>query len=88
MVNLPKKFGVEKFDPMNEPFDSYRHLVVFQIPDASKPPGTIASVLKGIQSIHTTTKVLERSSKDELKMSKQKQSLQKYHSKVESGEAL
>ncbi|KAL2337280.1 hypothetical protein Fmac_011726 [Flemingia macrophylla] len=40
-----KKVGVEKFDPMNEPFDSYRHNTVFQIPDASKPSGTVAVVL-------------------------------------------
>ncbi|KAL2316713.1 hypothetical protein Fmac_030589 [Flemingia macrophylla] len=41
-----KKFGVEKFDPTNEPFDPHRHNAVFQIPDASKPPGTVAAVLK------------------------------------------
>ncbi|KAL9316685.1 hypothetical protein ACSQ67_017686 [Phaseolus vulgaris] len=41
-----KKFGIEKFDPTNEPFDPHRHNAVFQIPDGSKPPGTIAAVLK------------------------------------------
>ncbi|CAA7399920.1 unnamed protein product [Spirodela intermedia] len=41
-----KKFGVEKFDPTNEHFDPHRHNAVFQIPDASKEPGTIAVVLK------------------------------------------
>ncbi|BAT80671.1 hypothetical protein VIGAN_03026700 [Vigna angularis var. angularis] len=41
-----KKFGVEKFDPTNEPFDPHRHNAVFQIPDGSKPPGTVAAVLK------------------------------------------
>ncbi|XP_020222404.1 grpE protein homolog 2, mitochondrial [Cajanus cajan] len=41
-----KKYGVEKFDPTNEPFDPHRHNAVFQIPDGSKPPGTIAAVLK------------------------------------------
>ncbi|CAJ1971442.1 unnamed protein product [Sphenostylis stenocarpa] len=40
------KFGVEKFDPTNEPFDPHRHNAVFQIPDGSKPPGTVAAVLK------------------------------------------
>ncbi|XP_027343652.1 grpE protein homolog 2, mitochondrial isoform X2 [Abrus precatorius] len=41
-----KKFGVEKFDPTNEAFDPHRHNAIFQIPDASKPPGTVGIVLK------------------------------------------
>lgn len=41
-----KKFGVEKFDPINEPFDPHRHNAMFQVPDNSKPPGTVAHVLK------------------------------------------
>ncbi|XP_022151304.1 uncharacterized protein LOC111019268 [Momordica charantia] len=41
-----KKFGVEKFDPTNEPFDPHMHNAVFQVPDGSKPPGTVAAVLK------------------------------------------
>ncbi|XP_017602966.1 grpE protein homolog 1, mitochondrial-like isoform X2 [Gossypium arboreum] len=41
-----RKFGVEKFDPTNEPFDPHRHNAVFQVPDNSKPPGTVAHVLK------------------------------------------
>ncbi|KAJ6688048.1 GRPE PROTEIN, partial [Salix koriyanagi] len=41
-----KKYGVEKFDPINEPFDPHRHNAMFQVPDASKPPGTVAAVLK------------------------------------------
>ncbi|XP_073100862.1 grpE protein homolog 1, mitochondrial isoform X2 [Elaeis guineensis] len=41
-----RKFGVEKYDPINEQFDPNRHLAVFQVPDASKPPGTVAAVLK------------------------------------------
>ncbi|XVE80442.1 hypothetical protein DITRI_Ditri14bG0139900 [Diplodiscus trichospermus] len=41
-----RKFGVEKFDPTNEPFDPHRHSAVFQVPDNSKPSGTVAHVLK------------------------------------------
>ncbi|XVF33941.1 hypothetical protein REPUB_Repub18cG0014600 [Reevesia pubescens] len=41
-----RKFGLEKFDPTNEPFDPHRHNAVFQVPDNSKPPGTVAHVLK------------------------------------------
>ncbi|KAK4275401.1 hypothetical protein QN277_018490 [Acacia crassicarpa] len=46
LAEVLKKFGVEKFDPTNEPFDPHRHFAVFQIPDGSKPPGTVAAVLK------------------------------------------
>ncbi|WOL18881.1 hypothetical protein Cni_G27678 [Canna indica] len=46
LTEVFKKFGVEKFDPLNEQFDPHRHLAVFQMPDSSKPPGTVAAVLK------------------------------------------
>lgn len=41
-----KKFGLEKYDPTNEEFDPNRHNAVFQVPDASKPAGRVAVVLK------------------------------------------
>ncbi|PPD91904.1 hypothetical protein GOBAR_DD11172 [Gossypium barbadense] len=41
-----RKYGVKKFDPTNEPFDPNMHNAVFQVPDNSKPPGTVAHVLK------------------------------------------
>ncbi|KAM0826889.1 hypothetical protein ACQ4PT_068558 [Festuca glaucescens] len=41
-----KKFGVEKFDPLNEKFDPERHYAIFQMPDTSKPAGTVAAVVK------------------------------------------
>ncbi|KAK8622946.1 hypothetical protein V6N13_117843 [Hibiscus sabdariffa] len=41
-----RKFGIEQFDPTNEPFDPNMHNAVFQVPDNSKPPGTVAHVLK------------------------------------------
>jgi molecular chaperone GrpE len=47
-LQVLKKFGVEKFDPTNEPFDPHRHNAVFQVPDDSKPPGTVAAVLNVI----------------------------------------
>ncbi|XP_059662440.1 grpE protein homolog 2, mitochondrial-like isoform X1 [Cornus florida] len=46
LAGVFKKFGVEKFDPTNEQFDPNSHNAVFQVPDASKPPGTVAVVLK------------------------------------------
>ncbi|KAA8516897.1 hypothetical protein F0562_017285 [Nyssa sinensis] len=46
LAEVFKKFGMEKFDPTNEQFDPHRHNAVFQVADASKPPGTVAIVLK------------------------------------------
>lgn len=52
LAEVFKKFGVEKFDPLNEEFDPNRHCAVFQIPDPSKPPGTVASVVKVGYMLH------------------------------------
>ncbi|XP_010448211.1 PREDICTED: uncharacterized protein LOC104730712 [Camelina sativa] len=46
LAEVFKKFGMEKYDPTNEPFDPNRHNAVFQVPDPSKPEGTVAHVLK------------------------------------------
>ncbi|XP_015866025.3 grpE protein homolog 2, mitochondrial isoform X2 [Ziziphus jujuba] len=46
LAEVFKKFGVEKFDPTNEPFDPHRHNAIFQVPDSTKDPGTVAMVLK------------------------------------------
>ncbi|CAN6173844.1 unnamed protein product [Urochloa humidicola] len=52
LAEVLKKFGVEKFDPINEMFDPTRHCAIFQIPDSSKPPGTVASVVKVGYMLH------------------------------------
>ncbi|PSR85306.1 Protein GrpE like [Actinidia chinensis var. chinensis] len=52
LTEVLKKFGVEKYDPTNEQFDPNRHNAVFQVPDASKPPGTVAVVLKVGYMLH------------------------------------
>nr|GMD46319.1 grpE protein homolog 2, mitochondrial-like isoform X1 [Ipomoea batatas] len=46
LAEVFKKFGVTKYDPINEEFDPNKHNAVFQVPDPSKPPGTVAIVLK------------------------------------------
>ncbi|CAB4278054.1 unnamed protein product [Prunus armeniaca] len=46
LIEVFRKYGVEKFDPTNEAFDPNKHNAVFNLEDASKPPGTIAVVLK------------------------------------------
>lgn len=52
LAEVFRKFGVEKYDPTNEQFDPNRHNAVFQVPDASKPSGTIAAVLKAGYMLH------------------------------------
>ncbi|KAL9264323.1 GrpE protein homolog 2, mitochondrial-like protein [Drosera capensis] len=47
-----KKFGLEKYDPIDEKFDPNRHNAVFQVPDESKAPGTVAVVLKPGYTLH------------------------------------
>ncbi|XP_040383007.1 grpE protein homolog 2, mitochondrial-like isoform X1 [Oryza brachyantha] len=47
-----RKFGVEKFDPLNEKFDPNKHAALFQIPDPSKPSGTVAAVVKVGYMLH------------------------------------
>ncbi|KAG2297153.1 hypothetical protein Bca52824_043822 [Brassica carinata] len=43
---LAEKSGLVKHGPLNEPFDPNNHKAVFHVPDASKPEGTFALVLK------------------------------------------
>ncbi|XP_052179088.1 grpE protein homolog 2, mitochondrial-like isoform X2 [Diospyros lotus] len=52
LAEVFRKFEVVKYDPTNEQFDPNRHNAVFQVTDASKPPGTIAVVLKAGYMLH------------------------------------
>ncbi|KAK1421862.1 hypothetical protein QVD17_24545 [Tagetes erecta] len=52
LLEVFKKFGVERYDPMNEEFDPNRHNAVFQVPDQSKPPNTVAVVMKPGYMLH------------------------------------
>ncbi|CAO2835865.1 unnamed protein product [Amaranthus hypochondriacus] len=52
LAEVLRKAGIEKYDPTNEQFDPNRHSAVFQVPDNSKPPGTVAVVLKAGYTLH------------------------------------
>ncbi|XP_057771275.1 grpE protein homolog 2, mitochondrial-like [Salvia miltiorrhiza] len=52
LAEVFKKFGLEKYDPIEEEFDPNRHNAVFQVPDASKPAGRVAVVLKAGYELH------------------------------------
>ena len=46
------KHGVEKYDPAGEDFDPNAHMALFNVPDAEKTAGTIASVTKAGYKLH------------------------------------
>ncbi|KAI3466463.1 hypothetical protein Pfo_023126 [Paulownia fortunei] len=52
LTEVFKKFGLEKYDPVDEDFDPNRHNAVFQVPDASKPADRVAVVLKAGYMLH------------------------------------
>ncbi|GER54917.1 GrpE protein homolog [Striga asiatica] len=47
-----RKFGLEKYEPIDEEFDPNRHNAVFQVPAASKPADRVAVVLKAGYILH------------------------------------
>ncbi|XP_027170599.1 grpE protein homolog 1, mitochondrial-like isoform X3 [Coffea eugenioides] len=52
LAEVFKKYGLQKYDPVDEEFDPHRHNAVFQVPDPSKPPNTVAVVLKAGYKLH------------------------------------
>lgn len=40
------KEGVVRYDPLGDPFDPNLHDALFEVPDATKEPGTVAVVVK------------------------------------------
>ncbi|KAH6768047.1 Co-chaperone GrpE family protein [Perilla frutescens var. frutescens] len=52
LIEVFRKFGVERYDPTDEEFDPNRHNAVFQVPDASKPADRVAVVLKAGYMLH------------------------------------
>ena len=45
MSNL-EKHGIEKLEPMDEPFDPNFHEVMFETPGTGKPAGTIIQIME------------------------------------------
>ncbi|XP_057765583.1 grpE protein homolog 2, mitochondrial-like [Salvia miltiorrhiza] len=52
LLEVFRKFGLERYDPVNEDFDPNRHNAVFQVPDSSKPADRVAVVLKAGYMLH------------------------------------
>lgn len=46
LLKIMEKEGVTRYDPLGEPFDPNLHNALFEVPDATKEPGTVAVVIK------------------------------------------
>ena len=46
LLKVLEKHGVKKFEPLDEKFDPNLHQAMFEVPDASRPAGTVARVIQ------------------------------------------
>jgi molecular chaperone GrpE len=46
LLKVLEKHGVRKFDPMGQKFDPNLHQAMFELPDPSRPAGTVAQVMQ------------------------------------------
>ncbi|PSC75280.1 grpE-like protein, mitochondrial-like [Micractinium conductrix] len=46
LMKVFAKEGVTRYDPVNQPFDPNLHNALFEVPDATKEPSTVAVVVK------------------------------------------
>jgi molecular chaperone GrpE len=46
LLKVLEKHGVKKFEPLDEKFDPNLHQAMFELPDASRPAGTVARVIQ------------------------------------------
>ena len=46
LLKVLEKHGVKKFEPLGEKFDPNLHQAMFEMPDPSRPPGTVAQVMQ------------------------------------------
>jgi molecular chaperone GrpE len=46
LLNVLEKHGVKKFEPLGEKFDPNLHQAMFEMPDPSRPAGTVAQVMQ------------------------------------------
>jgi molecular chaperone GrpE len=46
LLKVLDKHGVKKFDPLGEKFDPNLHQAMYQVPDPSRPAGTVAQVVQ------------------------------------------
>lgn len=52
LLKILEREGVTKYDAMGQPFDPNIHNALFEVPDATKEPGTVAVVVKKGYMLH------------------------------------
>jgi molecular chaperone GrpE len=52
LMRVMKEHGVERYDPLGDKFDPNLHNALFEVPDGSKEPGTVAVVVKKGYMLH------------------------------------
>ena len=52
LMKILEKEGVQRYDPLGDAFDPNLHNALFQVPDATKEPGTVAVVIKKGYLLH------------------------------------
>jgi molecular chaperone GrpE len=46
LVNVFSRNGITRIEPVSEKFDPHFHQAMFEVPDASSPPGTVVQVMQ------------------------------------------
>ena len=52
LMKVLESQGVKRYDPLGNPFDPNLHNALFEVPDATKEPGTVALVIKKGYMLH------------------------------------
>lgn len=52
LMKILEREGVQRYDPLGHPFDPNLHSALFEVPDATKDPGTVAVVIKKGYMLH------------------------------------
>lgn len=52
LMKVLESQGVKRYDPLGSPFDPNLHNALFEVPDATKEPGTVALVIKKGYMLH------------------------------------
>lgn len=52
LMKVLESQGVQRYDPLGTPFDPNLHNALFEVPDATKEPGTVALVIKKGYMLH------------------------------------
>jgi molecular chaperone GrpE len=46
LLNVLDRYGIQRIDPVGQPFDHNLHQAVMQVDDANQPPGTVVQVFQ------------------------------------------